>query len=93
MLKLKQSNQNSPGVMTNSSGNYAMALAYASSKAGLPCSMVVPSTCSLMKQDIIKGYGGQIFFSEPTAESRYVSDNGKSGNTCTAKDVQLDVET
>ena len=58
------------GVATHSSGNHASALALAARLRGIPAYLVMPRTAPAVKIAAVKGYGGQITFSEATRESR-----------------------
>ena len=48
------------GVITVSAGNHAQALAWASSAAHVPCTVVMPLTASRTKVDASRGYGAEV---------------------------------
>ena len=58
------------GVVTHSSGNHALSLAYAAGRRGIPCTVVMPHTAPQTKKDAVCGYGGKIVTSEPSISSR-----------------------
>ena len=59
------------GVITHSSGNHGAALAYAASKRGIPCTVVMPNHAPQVKIDAVRGYGANIEMCEHSArESR-----------------------
>ncbi len=61
----------SKGVITHSSGNHGAALAYAASKRGIPCTVVMPNHAPQVKIDAVRGYGANIEMCEHSArESR-----------------------
>lgn len=48
------------GVVAASAGNHAQGVAYASQKAGIPCTIVMPKTASPAKIAAAKGYGASV---------------------------------
>lgn len=58
------------GVATHSSGNHAMALAYAASLRSTPCTIVMPRTVPDVKKDAVKALGATVVFCEPTLQAR-----------------------
>ena len=58
------------GVATHSSGNHAQALSWAASLAGTNAYIVMPDNSPKVKVEAVKGYGGRIYFCEPTLEAR-----------------------
>jgi len=58
------------GVVTHSSGNHAQALALAAKMRGIPASIVMPTTASLVKQAAVRGYGARVVLCEPTLAAR-----------------------
>ena len=48
------------GVVAASAGNHAQGVAYASQKAGIPCTIVMPKTASPAKIAATKGYGASV---------------------------------
>ena len=50
------------GVGTHSSGNHAAALAYASARRDIRCTVVMPETAPAIKVDAVRGYGAEIVF-------------------------------
>lgn len=59
-----------PGAVTHSSGNFAQALALACRIRGIPAHIVMPETAPMVKQEAVRGYGGQITLCPPTLEAR-----------------------
>ena len=56
-------------VVTHSSGNHAMALSLAAKTFGVPAHIVMPKTGPRVKQESVRGYGGNITLCEhPTEE-------------------------
>ncbi len=62
--------QQSKGVVTHSSGNFAQALSLAAKSLGVKAYIVMPSTAPQVKKDAVKGYGGEIIECPPTLENR-----------------------
>ncbi|XP_041348130.1 probable serine racemase [Gigantopelta aegis] len=60
ILALKEKNPNVSGVVTHSSGNHGQAVAWATSVAGFPCSVVVPEYAPEVKKTAIRGYGAEL---------------------------------
>jgi threonine dehydratase len=58
------------GVITHSSGNHAQALALASLKQNVRCTVVMPSSSPAVKMEATKGYGAEVVVCEPTLASR-----------------------
>ncbi len=58
------------GVITHSSGNHAQALALASSKQDVKCTVVMPSSSPAVKMEATRGYGAEVVVCEPTLASR-----------------------
>lgn len=58
------------GVVTQSSGNHAQALALAAQESGIPAYIVMPSVTLPNKIAATKGYGAKVFFSGTTAAER-----------------------
>ena len=58
------------GVVTHSSGNFAQALSLAAKSQGVKAYIVMPSSAPQIKQNAVKGYGGEIVICEPTLEAR-----------------------
>ncbi|MEI6454754.1 MAG: pyridoxal-phosphate dependent enzyme [bacterium] len=69
-IRSLQADQLSNGVATHSSGNHAQALSWAASLAGAKAFIVMPDNSPKVKVDAVRGYGGMIFFCEPTLEAR-----------------------
>jgi len=63
-------NRISGGVATHSSGNHAQALSWAASLVNTKAYIVMPSNSSKVKVEAVRGYGGKIFFCEPTLDAR-----------------------
>lgn len=62
--------QQSKGVVTHSSGNFAQALTLAAKSLGVPAYIVMPSSAPQVKIDAVKGYGGQVTICPPTLKDR-----------------------
>jgi threonine dehydratase len=58
------------GVATHSSGNHAQALAYAASRRGIPCTVVMPRNAPLVKVEATRGYGADVVFCDNTLAAR-----------------------
>jgi len=58
------------GVVTQSSGNHAAAIALAAKRRGIRAFIVMPSNAAKAKISAVKTYGGEIHFCEPTISSR-----------------------
>ncbi|WP_210201144.1 pyridoxal-phosphate dependent enzyme [Ochrobactrum vermis] len=58
------------GVATHSSGNHGICLAYAASRRGIPCTVVMPRTAPQAKKDAVRGYGATVVECEPSTSSR-----------------------
>ena len=58
------------GVVTQSSGNHAAAVARAASARGIAAHIVMPKNAPAVKCRAVEGYGGLITFCEPNVESR-----------------------
>lgn len=62
--------QKRKGVITHSSGNFAQALSLAAKAVGIKATIVMPNNAPAVKKEAVKGYGGIIAESEPTAIAR-----------------------
>ncbi|TNE69710.1 MAG: pyridoxal-phosphate dependent enzyme [Bacteroidetes bacterium] len=62
--------QQSRGVVTHSSGNFAQALALAAKTVGIPAYIVMPENAPAVKKRAVHGYGGQITECTPTLQAR-----------------------
>lgn len=71
VLKLTEE-QKQKGVVTHSSGNFAQALSLAAKLAGIKATIVMPNNAPSVKKEAVKGYGGSIVESEPTAIAREI---------------------
>jgi threonine dehydratase len=58
------------GVVTHSSGNHGAALAWAAKRRGIPAWIVMPSNAPTVKQEAVRGFGGNILFCEATVAAR-----------------------
>lgn len=58
------------GVVTHSSGNHGQALALAARLRGIPAYVVMPKTSKAPKVAAVEGYGGRVYFCEPTLAAR-----------------------
>jgi threonine dehydratase len=57
--------QRSRGVVTHSSGNHGLALAYAARAADTPCTVVIPQGAPQVKVDQVRGQGAEVVFVPP----------------------------
>ena len=62
--------QTKSGVATHSSGNHGTCLAYAASRRGIPCTVVMPRTAPQAKKDAVRSFGGEVVECEPSTSSR-----------------------
>ncbi|KAG6483576.1 hypothetical protein ZIOFF_060224 [Zingiber officinale] len=62
--------QAAKGVLTHNSGNHAAAVALAAKLRGIPAYVVIPKNAPKCKVENVRWYGGQIFWSESTIQSR-----------------------
>ncbi len=69
ILKLSKEQQ-TKGVVTHSSGNFAQALSLAAQSLGVKAYIVMPSNAPQVKKNAVKEYGGQIIECPPTLEDR-----------------------
>ena len=58
------------GVVTHSSGNHGLSLAYAAGRKGIPVTVVMPHTAPEPKKAAVRGYGGTIVECKPSSKSR-----------------------
>ena len=58
------------GVVTHSSGNHGLSLAYAAGRKGIPVTVVMPHTAPEPKKAAVRDYGGTIVECEPSSTSR-----------------------
>jgi len=58
------------GVATHSSGNHAVALAYAAALRGIDCTIVMPHTVPDVKKRAVEAQGARVVFCEPTLAAR-----------------------
>ena len=56
------------GLVTASSGNYGLAIAYAARHAGVPVTVVMPERASLLQVKRIRGYGAEVLFQGQSVE-------------------------
>jgi threonine dehydratase len=57
--------QRARGVVTHSSGNHGLALAYAARVAGSPCTVVIPEGAPAVKVDQVREQGAEVVFVPP----------------------------
>eukprot|EP01083_Nonionella_stella_P302284 1041612_1 len=57
-------------VITHSSGNHAAALTKAAVLSGRDAHIIMPNNAPIIKQNMVREYGGKITFCEPTLQSR-----------------------
>ena len=60
------------GVVTQSSGNHAQAVALAAAVRGIPAHVVMPENSLKVKIAAVKGYGARVVLCEPTLEAREI---------------------
>ncbi len=60
------------GLVTASSGNFGLALAYAGALRGVATHVVMPNDSSRSKRRAVVGYGGEVYSCEPTLEDREI---------------------
>lgn len=58
------------GVVTQSSGNHAQAVALAAREHGVAAHIVMPDNAPAVKVAAVEGYGAEIFFCQPTPAAR-----------------------
>jgi threonine dehydratase/serine racemase len=58
------------GVVSQSSGNHAQALALSAKLRGIDAHIVMPRTALAVKRRAVEGYGGKVYDCEPTLEAR-----------------------
>lgn len=56
------------GTVTWSTGNHAQSMAYASARAGAPCTVVMPAGANPAKVAAVRAYGGSVQLAGPTLE-------------------------
>ncbi|MGC4764688.1 threonine ammonia-lyase [Micromonospora sp. DT46] len=67
------------GVVTHSSGNHGLALAYAARAAGVPCRIVVPEGAPAAKVDRIRALGVEVLLVPPFDDRRVIAGQGTVG--------------
>ncbi|XP_064626297.1 serine racemase-like [Lineus longissimus] len=70
ILSLKEKNPKVPGVVTHSSGNHGMAVAWAAQITGMNAVVVVPNNTPAIKAKAIEDYGAELVYCEPSPQSR-----------------------
>lgn len=60
-----------PGVVTASSGNHGLAVAYVAGRLGMPAVVVVPETVNPVKARAIVGFGAELLRCGATMDERY----------------------
>ncbi len=58
------------GVVTHSSGNHGAALAWAATQRGIPSWIVMPDNAPSIKQNAVRGFGGEVRFCQATLPAR-----------------------
>lgn len=53
------------GTITYSTGNHALSMAYASSRAGVPCTVVMPAAANPAKADAVRAWGAEVVLTGP----------------------------
>ncbi|WP_037316256.1 pyridoxal-phosphate dependent enzyme [Salegentibacter sp. Hel_I_6] len=69
ILALSEKEQ-TKGVVTHSSGNFAQAVSLSAKSLGIPAYIVMPSSAPQVKKDAVKTYGGEITECEPNLKAR-----------------------
>jgi threonine dehydratase len=59
-LRILSAEEKSKGIVSVSAGNYAQAIAYATSIEKIPCTVVMPNTAPAAKLDATRGYGATV---------------------------------
>lgn len=59
------------GVIAASAGNHAQGVAYAATRYGIPCTIVMPETASLAKIAATQGYGARVVLHGDTYDDAY----------------------
>lgn len=70
ILSLQERKPNVKGVVTHSSGNHGLALAWAAQQLKMPCLVVVPENTAAVKINAVKTYGAEVVLSQPTPQAR-----------------------
>lgn len=65
-----EDDQAAKGVVTHSSGNHAAAVSLAAKVRGIPAYIVIPENAPKCKVENVKRYGGKVFWSGVTMQSR-----------------------
>lgn len=73
--------QQSKGVVTHSSGNFAQALSLAAQSLGVTAHIVMPTSAPQVKKEAVLEYKGNIYECEPTLEARERTANDISNET------------
>lgn len=63
--------ERSHGVIAASAGNHAQGVAYAAARAGLPCTIVMPSGAPISKIMATQGYGAEVILAEGGYDEAY----------------------
>jgi threonine dehydratase len=53
------------GTITYSTGNHALSMAYASSRAGVPCTVVMPAAANPAKAEAVRAWGAEVVLTGP----------------------------
>jgi threonine dehydratase len=53
------------GTITYSTGNHALSMAYASSRAGVPCTVVMPAAANPVKAEAVRAWGAEVVLTGP----------------------------
>jgi threonine dehydratase len=69
-VRLLSSEECARGVVTESSGNHAQALAYAASLRGCTAHIVMPRTSPAVKVERTRAFNAQVYLCEPTEKAR-----------------------
>ncbi|MHA1853065.1 MAG: pyridoxal-phosphate dependent enzyme, partial [Candidatus Heimdallarchaeaceae archaeon] len=69
-LSLLTAEERNRGVITDSSGNHAQALALAAKMFDIKATVVMPETAPKVKISAVREYGGEVVFCKPSMEAR-----------------------
>jgi threonine dehydratase len=68
------------GTITYSTGNHALSMAYASSRAGVPCTVVMPAAANPAKASAVRAWGAEVVLTGPdlAAAQAYAEESAAS---------------
>ncbi|GAB1602263.1 uncharacterized protein LOC115229316 isoform X1 [Argonauta hians] len=71
ILTLMERKPNIKGVVTHSTGNHGLALAWAAQQANLPCAVVIPCNTPAVKVEAVRDFGAEVHLSRVDIEDRH----------------------